>query len=225
MFRDVTASTWTHEPTRTGQHGRLWVWFVAGFIALLSVSSSACSVYTGSATTLKPNALQHEAGWLSVTGVPELQQAHELDCGPTALAMVLGFYGGASRASILAALPPDRRVSVSELRDLAKREGFDAYVVEGKPDDLVHELQNGRPVIVGVAKQTLRDAVAHYEVVVGMHRDSQRIATIDPAVGLRQNSFSGFLLEWQGAGRVLLVVVPRKREAEVAKPAESQPDS
>ena len=77
-------------------------------------------------------------------------------------------------------------------------------MVEGSPDDLVFELKNHRPVIVGVAKPTIKDAVAHYEVVVGMHGDSQRIATLDPAAGLRQNTFTGFLSEWQGAGRVLL---------------------
>jgi hypothetical protein len=55
----------------------------------------------------------------------------------------------------------------------------------------------------------LRSAVSHYEVVIGMHRDSQRVATLDPALGMRQNSFAGFLTEWQATGAVLLVVVPK----------------
>jgi len=181
------------------------VWLCAFCLA----GAGACSVYTGTATTLRPTELQKEPGWVSIEGVPELHQAHELDCGPTALAMVLSFYGVADRQSVLAALPSDRRVSVSDLRDLARQHGFESYVVEGKPEDLVYELQHGRPVIVGVAKPTVQDAVAHYEVVVGMHRDSQRVATLDPAVGMRQNSFSGFLTEWQGSGRVLLLVIPK----------------
>ena len=189
-----------------------------------ALASSACSVYTGSATTLTAKDFRQEPGWVSVQGVPELRQAHELDCGPTALAMVLGYYHVADRDEVLKALPADQRVSVSALRDLAKRYGFEAYVVEGSPDDLVFELQHQRPAIVGVAKPTLKDAVAHYEVVVGMHGKSQRVATLDPAGGLRQNTFTGFLTEWQNAGRVLLVVVPKKKPAASASTA-SVPNS
>ena len=175
----------------------------------LLFAASGCSLYTGSATTLQPATLKQEPGWMKVEGVPELRQAHELECGPTALAMVLSYYGVADRQRVLAALPAEQRVSVSQLRDLARQYGLEAYVVEGKADDLVYELQHGRPVIVGVAKPTVQDAVAHYEVVIGMNRDSQRVATLDPAVGMRQNSFTGFLTEWQASGRVLLLIIPR----------------
>jgi ABC-type bacteriocin/lantibiotic exporter with double-glycine peptidase domain len=187
------------------------VWLCAAWLAL---AASACNVYSGSAKTLHSNALQQEAGWVFVDGVPELHQEHELDCGPTALAMVLGYYAAVDPKRVLSELPVAQRSSVSELRDLAKRHGFNAFVVEGKPDDLVYELRNHRPVIVGVAKPTVGGkAVAHYEVVVGMHRESQRIATLDPAVGLRQNTFSGFLSEWQAASRVLLIVIPKAKSA------------
>ena len=190
------------------------------FAALLALSASACSVYTGSATTLKPNDLTKEEGWVRVDGVPELRQKHELDCGPTALAMVLGYHGSASKETVLAELPEDKRSVVTQLRDIAKKHGFDSFVMEGKPEDLVYELQHGRPVIVGVAKPTIKDAVAHYEVVIGLHRESQRIATLDPAVGMRQNSFQGFFTEWQSAGRVLLVVIPKNKQP---APGEQQP--
>jgi ABC-type bacteriocin/lantibiotic exporter with double-glycine peptidase domain len=187
--------------------------------ACFAIASSACGVYTGSASTLKPNDFRQDPGWVSVQGVPEMHQAHELDCGPTALAMVLSYYHVADRDQVLRALPAGQRVSVSALRDLAKRYGFEAYVVEGSPDDLVFELQHQRPAIVGVAKPTLKDAVAHFEVVVGMHGKSQRVATLDPAAGLRQNTFTGFLTEWQNAGRVLLVLIPKKKPAPAASRA------
>lgn len=199
--------------------------FARVWLCALWLSASACSLYTGSASTMKPSELKEEPGWVRVEGVPELHQAHELDCGPTALAMVLSFYKAADRQSVLAALPSDERVSVSDLRDLARRLGFESYVVEGKPEDLVYELKHGRPVIVGVAKPTVKDAVAHYEVVVGMHKDTQRVATLDPAVGLRQNSFTGFLQEWQGSGRVLLLVIPKRGNASANAPAAATPGS
>ena len=109
-----------------------------------------------------------------------------------------------------AELPAEQRVSVSQLRDLARQYGLEAYVVEGKAEDLVYELSHGRPMIVGVAKPTVQDAVAHYEVIVGMNKHSQRVATLDPAEGLRQNSFTGFLTEWQATGRVLLLIIPKR---------------
>jgi ABC-type bacteriocin/lantibiotic exporter with double-glycine peptidase domain len=174
---------------------------------------------------LKPAELTEESGWVRVNGVPELRQKHELDCGPTALAMVLGYHGSVSKDAVLAELPEDKRSGVTELRDIARKHGFDSFVVEGKPEDLVYELERGRPVIVGVAKPTVQDAVAHYEVVIGLHRDSQRIATIDPAAGLRQNTFQGFFTEWQSAGRVLLVVIPKDASAQPVAAAQSAPAS
>jgi hypothetical protein len=42
-------------------------------------------------------------------------------------------------------------------------------------------------------------------VVVGYHRASRRILTLDPARGFRENSMQGFLAEWAPTGRVTLV--------------------
>jgi hypothetical protein len=190
--------------TRTTLRPRFFV-----SVLLLAASTSACNVYAGSAKTLKPQELTEEPGWIAVKGVPDLRQVDEHDCGPTALTMVLSFWQPERRGQTLG-LPLDRQITVGEMRDVAREHGFSSFVVEGKPEDLVFELEHGRPVIVGVAKQTLKNAVTHYEVVVGMNKQSQRVATLDPAAGYRQNSFSGFLTEWQATGRVLLVVVPKK---------------
>jgi len=183
------------------------------FVALLA---SGCSAYMGSATTLSPQALREEPGWVSVHGVQPLRQKDAHDCGPTALHMVLNYWQPQRTSEVLQELPLDRQASAAELRDAARRRGMSAFVVEGETEDLVRELEAGRPVIVGMAKRTTgNNAVTHYEVVVGMHRGSKRVATYDPAAGVRQNSFSGFLTEWHAAGRVLLVIMP--------KPATQQP--
>jgi len=182
-------------------------------LAIVALLASACSTYMGSATTLAPQALREEPGWVSVRGVQPLRQKDEHDCGPTALHMVLNYWQPQRTDDVLQELPLDRQASAGELRDAARRRGLSAFVVEGEPEDLVHELEAGRPVIVGMAKRTTgENAVAHYEVVVGMHRGSRRVATYDPAAGVRQNSFGGFLMEWQAAGRVLLVVMPKPHE-------------
>jgi ABC-type bacteriocin/lantibiotic exporter with double-glycine peptidase domain len=210
------AMTSTRTRTRTRTLHRVRAVLFPMITAWLALCASACNPYAGSATTLKPNELKADPGWVRVDGVPELRQKHELDCGPTALAMVLGFHekdqGAAShgmKEKVLSELPTDERIAATQLRDLARKHGFNSFVMEGKPEDLVYELSHGRPVIVGVAKPTIKDALAHYEVVVGLHRETQRVALIDPDGGLQQNSFGGFLMEWQGAGRVLLVVIPK----------------
>lgn len=181
----------------------------AGALAMLCTGLGACAQYTGTGRELTAGALVSERGWLSVSQVPLLRQHSEHDCGPTALAMVLGYW---QRRAGVATTPPvsagsDRRYSAAELRDQARALGFSAFVVAGTLPDLVHELQQQRPVIVGMAKPTVHGAVAHYEVVVAIHAASQRIATLDPALGWRQNSLRGFLQEWVPAGQLLLVVL------------------
>jgi len=160
--------------------------------AFVTLLVCGCSTYMGSATTLSTEAFREEPGWVSVRGVQPLRQKDEHDCGPTALHMVLNYWQPDRASEPLVNLPLDRQASASELRDAARARGLSAFVVEGEPEDLVRELEQGRPVIVGVAKPTAKDAVAHYEVVVGMNRASKRVATYDPAAGVRQNSFGGF---------------------------------
>jgi predicted double-glycine peptidase len=191
-------------------------------IAWVTLLLTACSAYTGGATTLAPQQMRDEPGWISVPGVKPLRQKDQNDCGPTALAMVLNYWQPERASEPLAALPRDRQVSAGELRDAARARGLKAFVVEGEPDDLVHELEKGRPVIVGTAKRTVKDAVTHFEVVVGMHRSSKRVATYDPALGIRQNSFMGFLTEWETTGRVLLVIMP-EAAAPTANPTANPP--
>jgi ABC-type bacteriocin/lantibiotic exporter with double-glycine peptidase domain len=177
-------------------------------LTLALVSCSACSAYTGAARPLRHDAFRQEPGWIFVRHVPLLRQAGDLDCGPTALAMVVDYYRPELRGSPLLAAYPDRRASAGDLRDRARALGLHAFVVDGSPEDLAHELQSGRPVIVGMAKPTVQGAVSHFEVVIGIHPQSRRIATFDPAAGWRQNSLLDFMTEWQATGRVLLVVMP-----------------
>jgi ABC-type bacteriocin/lantibiotic exporter with double-glycine peptidase domain len=177
--------------------------------ALLYSLAAGCAAYTGSARDVTPNVWKHERGWIAVDDVPLLRQRAELDCGPTALAMVVGYWRPGSAQEIAA--KTDQRYSAGELRDRARALGLAAEVVSGDLRDIKFELEQGRPVIVGVAKPTAEGAVSHYEVVVGVHPDTKRIASLDPAAGWRQNSYEGFLKEWIPAGRLLLVVAGERR--------------
>jgi ABC-type bacteriocin/lantibiotic exporter with double-glycine peptidase domain len=190
-------------------------------LALLITCCAGCAGlgYTGAARDLSSTALDSEPGWIAVRGVPLYRQQHQHDCGPTALAMVLRYWDRDAQVDALLAARDDDRRSSADLRGLARDRGFAAFVLEGTVEDLVHEISNGRPVIVGVAKPSVQGRVAHYEVVVGIHPRSRRVATLDPAAGWRQNTYAGFIDEWVTTGRVLIVVLPKTSDVREAPDA------
>lgn len=195
-------------------------WRALVLFALLAVGSGCAGFgYTGSARDMAPDALSKERGWVAVRGVPLYRQQAHHDCGPTALAMVLRYWDPESDVTPLLHRPVDARSSAAELRAFARARGYAAFVLDGEVADLVHEIKLGRPVIVGVAQPTATGHVAHYQVVVGFHKDTQRVALLDPARGWRENSFAGFLEEWVPTGKVLLVVLPRQGAPATAAPS------
>jgi ABC-type bacteriocin/lantibiotic exporter with double-glycine peptidase domain len=170
-----------------------------------------CASYRGTAVNAAQAPPANERGWIWVSGVPEVLQRGERDCGPAAMSAVLSYWGrkvtpNQIRASL--GRGADERVRAEELTSFARSIGFDAYAFNGGVPDVAAELRQGRPVIVGVAKRYGQSALAHYEVVVGLHTDSQQVMTLDPANGWRKNTLSGFMSEWNPTGRVVIVVFP-----------------
>jgi ABC-type bacteriocin/lantibiotic exporter with double-glycine peptidase domain len=156
--------------------------------------------------------LASEGGWEIVETVPDVRQMTREDCGAAALAMVLGYWGATvTRDEILAADPPvpERGIKAAALRELARGQGLQAFLIQGQPGDLEREIQRHRPVLVGVMKRYIFRNYPHYEVVVGINRQNQRVLTLDPAHGLRVNGFNGFAAEWAKASQVALIVFPR----------------
>jgi ABC-type bacteriocin/lantibiotic exporter with double-glycine peptidase domain len=143
--------------------------------------------------------------------VPEVRQSSRDTCGAAALAMVLGHHGLAVTEHEIASVSQpagERGIRADALREFARSRGLQAFLVRGERTDLDRELVRGRPVLVGVMKRKGRRAYPHYEVVVGVHRERERIATLDPARGRRETSFERFTREWEAAGRLTLVVLP-----------------
>lgn len=196
---------------------------VAGLLVLSLVVAPGCASYRGSARDVTPAAVAKQAGWARVSGVPLVRQKGVKDCGAAALSMVLEYWqtragdaavGGplkVDRASIDRALreTPSEGLAAGELRDYARRAGYPSFVFQGSVTDLEHEIARGRPVIVGVHKPlSSGEALAHYEVLIGLNRQSRQVLTLDPAHGMRQNGLEAFITEWQSTGRVTLVVLP-----------------
>ncbi len=167
--------------------------------------------YLGSARNVTPADLAADGDWEVIDGVPRVRQVARRDCGAAALAMVLGYWGlPVTRDEVSAATlaAPERGIRAAALRDFARRQGLQAFVIEGQLGDLDREVRRRRPVLVGVMKRYGRQAYPHYEVVVGLDRQRQRILTLDPAHGLRVNSREGFAAEWAAARQVTLIVFP-----------------
>ncbi len=189
-----------------------------GLLALGSVS--ACASYKGASREVSAATLAKQPGWVQLENVELVRQQGVKDCGSAALATVLGYLqpGGPpalGRAAIDHSLreEPDRGLAAGQLRDYARGHGFDAFVIQGAMADLEHEVEAGRPVIVGVHKPlSSGKALAHYEVFVGFHPARHEVLTLDPADGLRRFEVQGFLEEWSAAGHVTIVVMPKETE-------------
>ena len=182
----------------------------AAAVALALVSApSILGCYTGSARGISPRTVAADPGWTLVRDVPFVHQRAETDCGAAAMAMVLSYWALPTTAEEISARYPSvsqRGIKAGELRDLARGKGLAAFLVKGELRDLSTELGRGHPILVGLYKPHGRRALAHYEVVIGIHAEKRLILSLDPAHGWRENSIEGFAREWIPAGQVALVI-------------------
>ena len=182
-------------------------------LLLALLAAPGCyTCYSGTARDVSPRQIATDAGWEVVSGVPFVAQKGDRDCGAAALAMVLSRWFGRESVDVVEALAPpgNAGIRVGALRDLARRRGLEAYVISGTLADLTRQISMGRPVVVGLAKPMIGGrAAAHYEVVVGFHRQKRLVLSLDPARGLRENTLEGFVREWAPTRRVTLIAFPR----------------
>jgi hypothetical protein len=126
--------------------------------------------------------------------------------------MVLGYWGyPVAGDEVIAAADRSVRpggITAAVLREFARAKGLQAFLIRGQPNDLEREIRRRRPVLVGVTKRHWFRYYPHYEVVVGVNRERQRILTLDPAHGLRVNGRDGFATEWARADQLTLIVQP-----------------
>jgi ABC-type bacteriocin/lantibiotic exporter with double-glycine peptidase domain len=191
---------------------------LAGLLAL--GATSGCASYKGASREVSAATLTEQPGWVRLDQVELVRQKGIKDCGSAALSTVLGYHmphgpAALKREAIDASLreEPGKGLSAGQLRDYARSHGFDAFVIKGTIADLTHEVDLGRPVIVGVHKPlSSSEVLAHYEVFVGYHPERHEVLTLDPARGLRRFDEPGFLEEWNAAGFVAIVVMPKEEE-------------
>lgn len=178
----------------------LWV------VGLATGLGTGC--YTGSAKETSWPRIEREPGW-SLVHVPYIPQQEEEDCGAAALAMATAYWKAPlAREEIVRQKPPqDGGIRAGDLRDLARQQGFEAFLVQGTFHDFDKQLALGRPLIVGTGKPILGGKVSlHYEVIVGFNRTTQHVLSWDPALGLREYSPEAFAREWAPSDRLTLIL-------------------
>lgn len=181
---------------------------VVGLLVLTAVLTACGPRYSGQAKTLPVQALATEPGWTFVPELRGVRQQSEKDCGSAALASVLGYWKIDVRRSDIARELGAGRASMKELRHLSQEQGMRAFVVPGTWEDLVHEVSQERPVVIGLVQPYgRREALTHYEVVVGVHSAGNKVATFDPARGFRVRTRASLMKEWKPAKQVALIIM------------------
>jgi predicted double-glycine peptidase len=180
-------------------------------LVTLATLGLGCASYQGTATHAQPSAVVQQGQWTMVRNFPFVAQTNGDDCGAAALAAVLRYWGHrASPESIEAAIgADDNRLKAGDMEAYARSLGMRSYVFFGTMKDVVHELEQGRPVIVGLGKMVEeKKALSHYEVVVGWEPNKKQLLLLDPARGWQVDSLEGFAKEWAISRGVTIVAFP-----------------
>ena len=175
--------------------------------ALTMLLAAGCSTL-GGATDFDPDGFDRTPGWIAIRDIPAMLQKETTDCGAASLSMVLTHWDICmTMDDVTRNCPaiPEQGIQAKDLRDFARGQGLQSYLIHGSWEDLEKEIDQGHPVIVGLVKPARGGAVTHYEVVVAIHPGLRSVVTLDPAAGWRLNSKSGFQKEWEPAGFLTLV--------------------
>jgi ABC-type bacteriocin/lantibiotic exporter with double-glycine peptidase domain len=188
---------------------------MAAAAAALALIACTPAGYRGGARALDPQELGLDVGgpWTTVGSLPPRPQRADDGCGAAVATSVLAYWG--VRSTVAAAERALRKdgvdgIGAGSLRDYLRDHGVRAYLVSASIEDLVYEVERGRPVIIGTMKRYgKRQLVHHYEIVVATRDRGEQIAVYDPATGWRRYSRQDLLAEWQPTGLLALVVLPR----------------
>lgn len=185
-----------------------------------STSSVACASYAGTAKSADPTALAQQGNWVMVPGFHPVLQESSDDCGGAALAAVLRYWGRdvTPRAVEARVGRENRRLRAGDMVAYARSEGLRSYVFFGTMDDLRYELEQRRPVVVGLGKAIdSKHALLHYEVVVGYEPNQRHLLLLDPDRGFQVDSVEGFSTEWMRSKGVTIVTFPPTAGTQVSR--------
>ncbi len=148
-----------------------------------------------------------------LAGTPFFPQT-QYQCGPAALATVLGASGLAVTPDELApqVFLPGRKGSLQlELVAATRRQQRLAYVLKPEPGALFAELASGRPVLILQNLGVSWLPAWHYAVVIGADPVAETVVLRSGTDRRRVMSYRRFMDSWQRADRWAMVVTPVDR--------------
>jgi len=134
----------------------------------------------------------------------------EYQCGPAALAGVLGASGVDTTPELLSpqVFLPDRKGSLQlELVAATRRAGRIPYQIGSTPHALLAEVAAGRPVLVLQNLRTPDFPVWHYAVLVGFDKSANRVYLNSASYRQMAVDAPEFLRTWDWAGRWAMVAL------------------
>ncbi|HSD62011.1 MAG TPA: PA2778 family cysteine peptidase [Burkholderiales bacterium] len=188
---------------------RTWSHILRGLPAVVALAVAGCAGVpspTASLTALRARSVE-------LRQVPFFPQ-QEYQCGPAALAMVLGAAGNSATPEQLApqVYLPGREGSLQvEMVATARRYGMVSYPVEGGVEALYSEVAAGTPVVVLQNLFLPWIPRWHYAVVVGFDTAREEVVLRSGQDQRLVMSLDAFDRSWEGSGRWGLVVLPPDR--------------
>jgi predicted double-glycine peptidase len=203
---------------------RVWL---ATTLSALALAACAGRLPDAGPTPILPTA----EPWTKVPGIVLVRQEGRSDCGSAALATVLSRFDpridparvrsalgpstvpvpagkiAAPNAQSASNARPGDGIAAGRLRDVARAEGLQSYVIEATLADLAHEVNAGRPVLVGLYRVVGDRGYPHYEVVAGINARDQQVLLADPATGWRKEALAQFSARWRLARNLAVVVL------------------
>jgi tetratricopeptide (TPR) repeat protein len=176
----------------------------AAALLLIAVSMAGCALTPPASG---PTAGRHESVELEAT---PFHPQTEYQCGPAALATVLGAAGHAVTPAVLAdeVYLPGRAGSLqAELAAAVRARGLLAYEVGDTLDDLYAQLAAGTPVLVLQRLGAGPWPGWHYAVLVGYDGESDRVILRSGKDRRLQMSASRFEATWDRGGRWAIAVI------------------
>jgi ABC-type bacteriocin/lantibiotic exporter with double-glycine peptidase domain len=145
-----------------------------------------------------------------IAGVPFVSQ-DDYQCGPAALAMVLGYYGVAVSPAEIAReiyLPSVRGTLNLDLEFYARRRGFATRAFEGTLDRVRDEIRGGRPLIVFQDLGVPGYPVPHFAVLVGFDDRAGVVVLHSGPAPHRVLSYQDFTRSWTHRRSFTLLITP-----------------
>jgi hypothetical protein len=137
-------------------------------------------------------------------------------CGPSALASVLSFWGPPVEPRVL-----KKEIYLAQLKgslpiDLllaAQNRGFEARLYNGSIDDLKSELRKGHPLVAFLNRGFDFFPIGHYVVVSGYDEAREGLYVDSGSAKDQFVRYKCFLRNWDKTQRSTLLILPRGRDA------------